>query len=71
VIVSRLQAARMAGLLERAHLLIRLIESPVDVEPATTGALTFVPTYFALRLSRDALYEHAALWYYRRHGWIP
>lgn len=70
VIVSRLQAPRMALLLERSHLAVRLIESPADVEPVTTGALAFVPTYYALRISRDALYEHAALQYYRWHGWI-
>ncbi len=60
----------MALLLEQSHLFVRLIESPVDVEPASTGALAFVPTYYALRLSRDAIYEHAALRYYRWHGWI-
>ena len=70
VIVSRLQAARMTRLLEQAHLVVTLIQSPVDVEPATTGAFAFVPTYYALRLSRDAIYEHAALRYYRWYGWI-
>jgi len=70
VIVSRLQAPRMARLLEKSHLAVSLIESPADVEPATTGAVAFVPTYYALRISRDALYEHAALQYYRWHGWI-
>jgi hypothetical protein len=30
----------------------------------------FVPTYYALRVSRDAIYEHVALRYYRWHGWI-
>ena len=70
VIVSRLQAPRMARLLDKSHLAVSLIESPADVEPATTGAVAFVPTYYALRISRDALYEHAALQYYRWHGWI-
>jgi hypothetical protein len=70
VIVSRLQAPRMAFLLEQSHLSVRLIESPADVEPATAGALVFVPTYYALRVSRDAIYEHVALRYYRWHGWI-
>jgi hypothetical protein len=70
VIVSRLQAARMAGLLEQSHLVVRLIPSPVDVELASTGALAFVPTFDALHLSRDAIYEHAALRYYRWRGWI-
>ena len=70
VIVSRLQAARMTRLLEQAHLVVTLIQSPVDVEPAATGAFAFVPTYYALRLSRDAIYEHAALRYYRWYGWI-
>jgi hypothetical protein len=70
VIVSRLQAPRMARLLDASHLRVTLIESPVDVEPPTNGAGAFMPTYYALRLSRDALYEHAALWYYRWRGWI-
>jgi hypothetical protein len=70
VIVSRLQAARVARLLEQSNLFVRLIQSPVDVEPPTTGALAFVPSYYALRLSRDAIYEHAALRYYRWRGWI-
>jgi len=70
VIVSRLQAARMARLLEQSHLSVRLIPSPVDVELASTGALAFVPTFDALHLSRDAIYEHAALRYYRWSGWI-
>jgi hypothetical protein len=71
VIVSRLQAPRMAGLLEAADLsTVALIPSPADVEPATTGVRRFVPTYYALRISRDALYELAALRYYRWKGWI-
>jgi hypothetical protein len=70
VIVSRLQAPRTARLLDQSHLTVTLIESPADVEPATTGAFAFVPTYYALRLSRDAIYEHAALRYYQWRGWI-
>ena len=72
VIVSRLQASRMAGLLAAASLTdVALIPSPVDDEPATSGLRTVVPTYLALRLSRDAIYEHAAIRFYRWKGWIP
>jgi hypothetical protein len=30
----------------------------------------YIPTYTALRVSRDALYEHAALAYYGWRRWI-
>jgi hypothetical protein len=30
----------------------------------------FLPTYASLLVSRDALYEYAALAYYRWRGWI-
>ena len=32
--------------------------------------MMWVPSYSALRVSRDALYELAALEYYERRGWI-
>jgi hypothetical protein len=60
----------VAGLVRRADLPTVLIASPVDTEPATSGWWLFVPSYYALRVSRDAIYEHAALAYYARKGWI-
>ena len=47
-----------------------LIVSPIDTEPATSGWRLVVPTYYALRVSRDAIYEHAALALYTWRGWI-
>lgn len=70
VVASRLQMPRVAGLVRRADLPTVLIASPVDTEPATSGWWLFVPSYYALRVSRDAIYEHAALAYYARKGWI-
>jgi uncharacterized SAM-binding protein YcdF (DUF218 family) len=70
LIASRLQMPRVAGLARKAGLRLTLLSAPIDREPPTHGLWAFVPTYAALRLSRDALYEHAALAYYRRSGWI-
>lgn len=71
VIVSRLQAARVAGLADAMQLSdVRIVSAPVNREPPTHGFWTLVPSAPAWRVSRDALYEHAALIYYRRHGWL-
>jgi uncharacterized SAM-binding protein YcdF (DUF218 family) len=70
IIVSRLQLPRTAALAAAANLNVQLVASPVDVEPPRAGIRLFVPTYVALRASRDALYEHAALALYRWRGWI-
>jgi hypothetical protein len=70
IVASRLQMPRVAGLVDTARLSVSLVASPIDTEPPTTGFWQFVPMYKALRVSRDALYEHAALAYYRRQGWI-
>jgi uncharacterized SAM-binding protein YcdF (DUF218 family) len=70
LIASRLQMPRVARLVQQSGLKVMLVSSPVDREPATSGPWTVVPAYAALRVSRDALYEHAALAYYRRRGWI-
>jgi uncharacterized SAM-binding protein YcdF (DUF218 family) len=70
LIASRLQMPRVAALAHAAGLNPRLVSSPIDDEPPTTGAWRMVPMYIALRVSRDALYEHAALAYYRWQGWI-
>lgn len=70
VIASRLQMPRVAALARAGGLDVALRPSPIDDEPPTTGGARFVPRYIALRVSRDALYEHAALAYYRWRGWI-
>jgi hypothetical protein len=70
VVASRLQMPRIAALTETGAIAVLLAPSPADTEPGTAGLMQFVPTYYALRISRDALYEHAALVYYERRGWI-
>ena len=70
IVVSRLQMPRVARLARQAGLTLVLVPSPVDTEPPKTGVRVFVPTYTALRVSRDSLYEHTALAYYRWRGWI-
>jgi uncharacterized SAM-binding protein YcdF (DUF218 family) len=70
VIASRLQAPRVAALIRAAGLSALLIPSPTDEQPPTGGVWRFVPTYGSMLLSRDAIYEHLALAYYRRRGWI-
>ena len=70
LVASRLQMPRVSALTRDLLGQIILVSSPVDREPPVAGAWRFVPMYIALRVSRDALYEHAALAYYRRRGWI-
>ncbi len=70
LIVSRLQAPRVAALVRALNLHADLMVSPIDDEPPTSGWPMWVPSYVALRTSRDAIYEHAALVYYRWNGWI-
>jgi hypothetical protein len=70
LVASRLQMPRVAALRATARLDVSLLPSPVDDEPAAAGAGLIVPTYLALRVSRDAIYEHLALVYYRQKGWI-
>ena len=71
VVASCLQMPRVAGLIEAAGLTVGLLPSPVDDLPTFTGPRRFAPSYLALRMGRDAIYEHAALAYYRWRGWIP
>ena len=70
VIVSTLQAPRADALFRAAGLDVALVASPPDQEPPSSGIRHYLPTHLALRISRDAIYEHAALWYYRQKGWI-
>ena len=70
VIASRLQAPRVVALAAAFGTAPDIVPAPVDDEPPSSGLWRFIPRYIALRLSRDALYEHAALWWYARQGWI-
>ena len=70
IIASRLQMPRVSALLCAGDLHAAIVSSPTDVEPPTAGPWRFVPTYGALRVSRDALYEHLSMPYYRYKGWI-
>lgn len=71
LVASRLQMRRVSGLARAVGLDLTLVPSPIDAEPPSTGFMRFVPTYLAFRVSRDALYEYAACFYYRRRGWLP
>jgi len=70
VIASRLQMPRVAALVRESGLRVVLIPSAIDTEPPTSGVRVFVPSYVALRVSRDAIYELAALAYYGWRGWV-
>jgi Uncharacterized conserved protein len=71
VVASRLQMPRLAEFAEAMGLTVRLAPAPLDAEPANSGAWVWVPSYLALRKSRDALYEHAARAYYARIDYQP
>jgi hypothetical protein len=72
IIASRLQTPRIAGMLSHAGLSgVPLVEAPIDAEPPVAGGALVLPSYVALRVSRDAIYEHLALAYYRHNGWVP
>jgi uncharacterized SAM-binding protein YcdF (DUF218 family) len=70
LIASRLQMTRVGALAEANGLSASLAPSRIDDEPPTSGVRVLVPTYIALRVSRDAIYEHAAIAYYRYRRWI-
>jgi uncharacterized SAM-binding protein YcdF (DUF218 family) len=69
VVASRLQTPRVQALLRKAGIQPRLVPASIDAEPPDAGWTCFVPSYAALRLSRDAIYELVALRYYRARGW--
>jgi hypothetical protein len=69
VVVSRIQAPRTSALIVKAVPGVRVIAAPLDAEVTATGLGRILPSYAALCVSRDALYEHAALLYYRWRGW--
>jgi uncharacterized SAM-binding protein YcdF (DUF218 family) len=70
IIASRLQMPRVAALVRAAGVQVVFAPSATDEEPPTSGLRLLVPSYTALRVSRDALYEYAALAYYRHRRWI-
>jgi hypothetical protein len=70
LIASRLQMPRVAALADAMAITIALVPSPVDAEPPDRGPRRWIPSYAALRMARDAIYEHTALLYYERKGWI-
>jgi hypothetical protein len=71
VIASRVQMPRIAALMASAGADALLVPSGLDHEPATSGFRVLLPSYSALLASRDAIYEHAALAWYRWSGDIP
>jgi uncharacterized SAM-binding protein YcdF (DUF218 family) len=68
VVASRLQMPRIAAIAGTMQLHIALLPSPADVEPPREGPDRWLPRYTALRISRDTIYEYAALIYYRWKG---
>jgi len=70
LVVSRLQAPRVAALANQEQLEIVIVPSGLDDEPPASGLLYWLPSRAGLALSREALYERFALTYYRRSGWI-
>ena len=70
LIASGLSMPRIAALVRSGGLPVLLAPSSLDEPPHVSGIRAVVPSFRALRVSRDAFYEHAALAYYRRQGWI-
>jgi uncharacterized SAM-binding protein YcdF (DUF218 family) len=71
IVASRFQMPRIVAFLGSAASDVYLAPSPADIEISTLSSIQWViPRYSALRISRDALYELAALYYYRRSGGI-
>lgn len=70
VVTSRVQAPRVRALLAIRHLDVHVLEGRLDREPPRDGLWSVVPSHAALLTSRDSIYEHLALAYYRRRGVI-
>lgn len=69
LVASRFQMPRIVAFLGSAASDVYLAPSPADIEISTLSSIHWlIPRYSALRISRDALYELAALYYYRRSG---
>jgi hypothetical protein len=65
VLASCLQAPRVKLLLRSAGLNLTVIAAPLDAELPQEGIRRVLPSLSALATTRDALYELAALMYYR------
>lgn len=70
LVASRLQMPRVIAVARMYGLHLLFFASPLDHDPAMSGVWSLIPSFEALQLSRDALYECAALSYYRSRGWI-
>ena len=70
LIASRLQMPRVIELARSYGVHVLFLSSPLDHNVVASGVWTAIPSYGALEVSRDALYERAALSYYRSRGWI-
>jgi uncharacterized SAM-binding protein YcdF (DUF218 family) len=64
LIASRLQMPRIRFFAAAMGVHAAFVPSAIDTEPPTSGVRLLIPTYVALRVSRDAMYELAALRYY-------
>ena len=65
ILVSRLQFPRVQAFVRQAGLPVLVVPAPLDEEPSQVGLKRWVPSLAALAVTRDALYELAALAYYR------
>lgn len=70
LIASRLSMPRLSALVGASSIRVVLAPSPLDESPPDSGMRLAVPSLRALRLTKDALYEHMALAYYRHRRWI-
>jgi uncharacterized SAM-binding protein YcdF (DUF218 family) len=70
VVASRLQMPRVVKLAQARAIDIVPAASDVDNRPPESGWRRWCPSIAALHVSRDAIYEHAALAYYGWRGWI-
>jgi len=70
LVASRLQMPRVVELARTFEVNLLFLPSELDHEVSISGGSSLIPSYGALEISRDALYERAALSYYRSRGWI-
>jgi uncharacterized SAM-binding protein YcdF (DUF218 family) len=70
LVASALSMPRIAALVRTTPIPVVLLPSPLDDDLPGAGIGLNIPSRAALHVSRDALYEHAALAYYRYRGWI-
>lgn len=70
LIASTLSMSRVAALVRNAGVQVVFVPSPLDAAPPDSGIRLAVPSFRALRVTKDAFYEHMALAYYRKRHWI-